>query len=156
MASKEYVKHFFKKWSSYIVCTPFLLRGWVPTKFSKKGPDRISIFRGRLQEKRGWLFWAGGGRDRSWYVKNKLKSGILNDEKNYKPKCLSAITKNLNWQILTKNLVTFKRSDGLKMENVDIMQVHQFLGERVTKKQLYMGNWLKRGAWIICRGLGKK
>ena len=42
------------------------------------------------------------------------------------------------------------------MENVDIMQVHQFLGERVTKKQLYMGNWLKRGAWTIFRGLGKK
>ena len=30
-------------------------------------------------------------------------------KKNYKPKYLSAITKNLNWQILTKNLVTFKR-----------------------------------------------
>ena len=28
----------------------------------------------------------------------------------------SAITKNLNWEILTKNLVTFKRSDGVKDE----------------------------------------
>ena len=26
----------------------------------------------------------------------------------------SAISKTLNWEILTKNLVTFKRSDGLK------------------------------------------
>ena len=28
----------------------------------------------------------------------------------------SAITKNLNWEILTKNLVTFKRSNGVKDE----------------------------------------
>ena len=28
----------------------------------------------------------------------------------------SAITKNLNWEILTKNLVTFKRSDMFKDE----------------------------------------
>ena len=30
---------------------------------------------------------------------------------------LSVITKNLNWQILTKNLVTFQRWDGVKDEN---------------------------------------
>ena len=28
----------------------------------------------------------------------------------------SVITKNLNWEILTKNLVTFKRWDGFKEE----------------------------------------
>ena len=28
----------------------------------------------------------------------------------------SVITKNSNWEILTKNLVTFKRWDGLKDE----------------------------------------
>ena len=28
----------------------------------------------------------------------------------------SVITKNLNWEILTKNLVTFKRWDGIKDE----------------------------------------
>ena len=28
----------------------------------------------------------------------------------------SAITKNLNWEILTNNLVTFKRWDGIKDE----------------------------------------
>ena len=32
------------------------------------------------------------------------------------PKFLSAIIKNLNWQILTKNLVTFKRKEGVKDE----------------------------------------
>ena len=29
---------------------------------------------------------------------------------------LPLITKNLNWEILTKNLVTFKRWDGVKHE----------------------------------------
>ena len=29
---------------------------------------------------------------------------------------LPLITKNLNWEILTKNLVTFKRWDGFKDE----------------------------------------
>ena len=29
---------------------------------------------------------------------------------------LSVITKNLNWEILTKNLVTFKKWDGVKDE----------------------------------------
>ena len=28
----------------------------------------------------------------------------------------SVVTKNLNWEILTKNLVTFKRDDGVKGE----------------------------------------
>ena len=35
------------------------------------------------------------------------------------------------------------------MKNVDIVEVHQFLREGVTKKQLYM-------AACICSGLGKK
>ena len=30
----------------------------------------------------------------------------------------SAITKNLNWEILTKNLVSFKRWDGVKDEKL--------------------------------------
>ena len=29
---------------------------------------------------------------------------------------VSVITKNLNWEVLTKNLVTFKRWDGVKDE----------------------------------------
>ena len=44
---------------------------------------------------------------------------------------------------------------GLKMKNVNIMGVHQFLGEWGHKKTIYMGNCLKRGAWAICKGLGK-
>ena len=31
---------------------------------------------------------------------------------------LSVVTKNLNWEILTKNLVTFKRWDGVKDEKL--------------------------------------
>ena len=31
----------------------------------------------------------------------------------------SVITKNLNWEILTKNLVTLKRWDGVKDEKFD-------------------------------------
>ena len=34
--------------------------------------------------------------------------------KFYEQKCFSVITKNLNWEILTKNLVNFKRRDGVK------------------------------------------
>ena len=36
----------------------------------------------------------------------------------------SAITKNLNWETLTKNFVTFKRWDGVKENNFNIMGVH--------------------------------
>ena len=34
----------------------------------------------------------------------------------YKQMFFSAITKNLNWKILTENLVTFKIWDGVKDE----------------------------------------
>ena len=38
-------------------------------------------------------------------------------KKVYKPKCFFfVITKNLNWEILTKSLVTFKGWDGVKDE----------------------------------------
>ena len=75
--------------------------------------------------------------NRSCCIKNKLKPEILNNNSNkkYKPKRLSAITKNLNWQISTKNIVTFKRQYGLKMKNVNIMGVLQFLGEGGSKKK---------------------
>ena len=36
--------------------------------------------------------------------------------KVYKQKCFSVITKNLNWEILTKNLVAFIRWDEVKDE----------------------------------------
>ena len=42
----------------------------------------------------------------------------------------SVITENLNWGILTKNLVTFKRWGH--------------------EKPIYGDNCLKRGAWTVC------
>ena len=45
---------------------------------------------------------------------------------------LSVITKNLNWKIVTKNLVTFERWDVVKNETfkyyVDSLKKMQFLG----------------------------
>ena len=43
-------------------------------------------------------------------IKNKLKSEIFNDKKGLQTGMLcSVITKNSNWEILTKNVVTFQR-----------------------------------------------
>ena len=46
-------------------------------------------------------------------------------KKVYQQNVLSVITKNLNWDILTKNLVTFNRWDGVKDEKYfNIIWVH--------------------------------
>ena len=47
-------------------------------------------------------------------------------QKVYKQKyfSLSQLIKNSNWEILTKNLVTFKRSDGAEDENFNILCIH--------------------------------
>ena len=70
------------------------------------------------------------------------------------------ITKNLNLEILTKNLVTFKRWDMVKDEKFN-MGVHwkiRFLGG-LQKINILEGIAKKRGAWEVCRfkrGLFKK
>ena len=65
-----------------------------------------------LGKERGELFQGGY----SFYLKNKLKSEIFNG-KVYKQNFFCPdITKNLNWEILTKSLVTFKGWDGVKDE----------------------------------------
>ena len=43
----------------------------------------------------------------NFYIKNKLKSEIFNDEKVYEQMFFPVITKNLNLEVLTKNLVTY-------------------------------------------------
>ena len=76
----------------------------------------------------------------------------------------SIITKNSDWVILTKNLVTFKRwgKMGLRMKNFNIMGVHwkiQFSRVGFHKKPIYRGDCMKRGAWTVFRFkeiLGKK
>ena len=62
----------------------------------------------------------------------------------------SVITKNLNWQILTKNLVTFKR-DGvrLRMKSFSIMgfiEKSWFLRDGSQEINIYGGITLNKGA----------
>ena len=48
-------------------------------------------------------------------------------KKVYKQKCFSVTNKNLNWEIITKNLVTFKflkNEMKLRMKNFNIIGVH--------------------------------
>ena len=57
-------------------------------------------------------------------------------KKVYKQECFAVITKNSNWEILTKNF--------------NIFGVHrkiQFLGGEGHKKPIERGDCLKRGGW---------
>ena len=47
----------------------------------------------------------------------------------------SVITKNLNWEILTQNLVTFKRWDGVKDEKF------QYYGSSLKNSISRGGSW---------------
>ena len=59
-----------------------------------------------LSFKRGF----SGKEGCNFSTKNKTKSGIFNDKKSLKTGIFCSIgTKNSNWEILIKNLVTFKR-----------------------------------------------
>ena len=68
-------------------------------------------------------------------MKNKLKSKICDGKKKFKKMFFPVMTKNLNWEISTKNLVTFKRWDRVN-----------------DKKFQYYGSSLKNP---IFRGLGR-
>ena len=61
---------------------------------------------------------------------------------------ISDITKNLNWEIFTKHLVTIKWRDEFRMKNFDIMGADwkiQFLGN-VHQKPIYKGELPKKGS----------
>ena len=45
---------------------------------------------------------------------------------------------------------------GLKMKNVNIYGSSPIFSVGGHKKTIYMGSCLKRGAWTIFKGLGKK
>ena len=60
----------------------------------------------QIKKEERWWPSSGGC---SFYMKNKLKSEIFNGKKNCKWKYFSAMTKNLNGKISTKNIVIFKR-----------------------------------------------
>ena len=100
------------------MCTPSLppvsVWGGGGSDSKKWGLDRISVFRGGCWE-RGVTF--SGGCVCSFSIKNKLKSEIFNNKKSVN-KNVFVITKNrrIQTEILTKNLVTFKRWDGVKDE----------------------------------------
>ena len=52
--------------------------------------------------------------------------------------CHNGVTKNLNWEVLTKNLVTFKRWDGVKDKKILIcgsLKNMIFMGD--LKKPIY-------------------
>ena len=70
----------------------------------------------------------------------------------------SVIIKNLNWEILTKNLVTFKRQDGVKDKKFQYyggsLKNQIFRGGGVHEKPIKRGNCLKRGACTVCRFTG--
>ena len=65
----------------------------------------------------------------------------------------SAITKNLNWEILAKNLATFKTWDGNKDEKFYhyVGSLKYLIRLGVTKNQYIDGKYLKKveggGAW---------
>ena len=54
----------------------------------------------------------------------------------------SVLTKNLNWEILTKNLVTFQRWDGIKDE-----KCYYYGGSR--KNSILGGGFTKKYIWGI-------
>ena len=59
---------------------------------------------------------------------------------------LSLMTKNLNWEILTENLVTFKRWDGVKDEKFYYYggSLRNLIFTRVHEKPIYKRNCLKK------------
>ena len=68
-------------------------------------------------------------------------------------KFFSVITMNLNWEILTKNLVALKDGFGLRMKNFNIIGglLKNLIFRRVYEKPIYRGELPKRGAWTVCR-----
>ena len=100
--------------------TPLSAGGCTSKQIFKKRGDltRPQLLDGGLLGNMGVTFFEGLGSWWWWwwwwwcnfYIKNKLKSKIFNDKKKkICKKNIFVISKNWNWGILTKNLVTFKR-----------------------------------------------
>ena len=78
----------------------------------------------------------------------------------------SVITKNSKWEISTKNLVTFKRWDGVKDEEIQFYESslknsnfsgwgcieNQYTGSELTKKEDLNSLQILEGAWQKRRG----
>ena len=131
------------------MCTLLSAGGWTSYQIFKKGGlDRTSTLRGRLLEKRDNFFQGGVA---ILQKKNKLKSEIFNDKKSLWTKIFfSVITKNSDWEILTKNLVTFKREDRVKDENL------WYFGrplKNLTFRGEFTKNWYRKEDCLNSRGL---
>ena len=66
----------------------------------------------------------------------------------YQQKYFSVITKNSNWEILRKNLLTFKSKMVLRMKNFNILEVPGkiwLLGGRSRKVNIEGGGVPKKG-----------
>ena len=73
------------------------------------------------------------------------------------------ITKNLNWEILTENVVTFKRWDGVQDEKYEYYEgsLKNPIYRRFHEKPIYRGKFPKKGRGFgqfadLKRGLAKK
>ena len=83
MASKKYVKHFFKVIYLHSVHLAFCWAVESPTIFLKKRARQDLNFWREIAGKEGVTCVSGGeegGRSCSFYAKNKLKSKILNQK----------------------------------------------------------------------------
>ena len=82
---------------------------------------------------------------KSFYIKNKLKSKYLT--KIISKNVFSVITNNLNFDILIKTLVTFKRWDGVKYKKhwyYEKIWKTCFLGEGRSQKNNILGELPKK------------
>ena len=59
------------------------------------------------------------------------------------------ISKNFKWEILTKNLVTFERWDGVNDEKLQFTEKFKFQKDGLTKNHYSGGIDLKRGDWTV-------
>ena len=63
---------------------------------------------------------------------------------------MTVITKNLNWEIITKNLVAFKRWDGVKEEKFyyyGVSPINPTCTGGFHEKPIYRGEGLDSVAW---------
>ena len=116
--------------------------------FQKGGPWQDLNFESGVAGKEGGNFFQG---ELQFYKKNYLKSEIFNDKKSLWTKIFfSVITKNSDWEILTKNLVTFKREDRVKDENL------WYFGrplKNLTFRGEFTKNWYRKEDCLNSRGL---
>ena len=118
----------------------------------KERLHRSSIFRRGLLVKKELTFFKGGC---SFYIENKLKSEIFNNKKSLLTKMFFSAF--LNCDILTKNLVTFKRRNGVKDEKFEYYggSLENLVFKwGVHEKPINRGNAKKGRAWAVGRFKG--